>query len=77
MLGGAVCLKRTDGNQPGAVLVASGVVADEILQCVDIQIVEQLRPGRADAPEDGNGIGWFCQIIHRLEDSAKWILSIL
>ena len=69
--GRTVYLQLADGNQPGTVLVAPGVVADQILQRVDIQIVEQLCPGRANAPQDGNGIRWFCQIIHRLDSSAK------
>ena len=55
--GGYIYLQLGNAHQPGAVLVASGKMADQISQGEDIQGGKLLCLGGADAPDDGNGIG--------------------
>ena len=55
--GGHIHLQLLNGNQPGAILISSGEMADQIPQGQNIQLCKGLGLGRTDAFQHRDGIG--------------------
>ena len=64
--GRGVRLQLRDGDHAAAVLVGPGEIGDEVVQGVDAEVVELLRPGLADALEIAHGIEKLRHGVHPL-----------